>query len=314
MATAVTGDFCHCGVPLAIPNRLLRTAGVTWGDRVVLEGRVRFLQDTGLDDTASSVHHASPLVVFVDDIRGLKSARQSKPIVITPVALFEPTDSRLGGQVGYTFVHCVAGEEMELDGAAEWIEKYATKHDGRVVTNFDEQRPILADAPLSYQRLVAKTHERTVIENLHFNGSKLADRIDRIERIDKLVQEQGMSISVTLGDGTVIHGDFVVTNAIRDSFNRVKESDAPNEVKQVLETLAAEVGKLASKIEPQLARQVADDLDMFTREATREEPRRRFWELSVEGLKDAANAVKEVGLPVLQTIEKLVPLLTQLSS
>src|SRR5215216_172744 len=66
MATALTGEFCHSGVPLAIPDRVLRSADVAWGDQVMLEGRVRFLQDTGLDDTAAHVHHAPPLVVFVD--------------------------------------------------------------------------------------------------------------------------------------------------------------------------------------------------------------------------------------------------------
>lgn len=310
LATALTGDLCHSGVPLAIPYRVLRSASVEWGDQVVLDGRVRFLQDAGLDDTAARVHHARPLIVFVDSLRGFKARRSLRPSVITPVVLFEPIDSQEHdprGRLHYTFVHCAEGQETEYDAAADWIEKYAKKHDGRVVTNFDEQRPMFADAPLSYQRLVTKTYERAVIEHLHFNGGKLADRIDQV------VQEQNMSISVTLGDGTLIHGDFVVANSIRDSFNRVKESGASIEVKQALEALAADVGRLASQLQPPLAKQVADDLDMLTREATREKPRRRFWEVSIEGLKDAANAVREIGEPVLATIGKLVPLLAALS-
>src|SRR2546426_284814 len=48
LATALTRIECHCGIPLAIPDTVLRKAGVSWGDRVNIVGRVRFLQDAGL--------------------------------------------------------------------------------------------------------------------------------------------------------------------------------------------------------------------------------------------------------------------------
>ena len=51
-----------------------------------------------------------------------------------------------------------------------------------MITNFDERRPLLADAPLSYQRLVNGTYDRLIIEHLTYNGNKLADKIDRVEK------------------------------------------------------------------------------------------------------------------------------------
>ena len=80
------------------------------------------------------------------------SRRRSKlplePIIISPVALFRHLDEKKHRfeQAQYTFVQCAAGRDSELDAAGEWIEKYAQKHSGRVITNFDEQRPVLADA------------------------------------------------------------------------------------------------------------------------------------------------------------------------
>jgi hypothetical protein len=68
----------------------------------------------------------------------------------------------------------LAGHGAEVDGAGEWIERYAPKYSRRVITNFDEQRP---DALLSYQRLVAKTYERTVIQEFH--GTIQAEYIDQ---------------------------------------------------------------------------------------------------------------------------------------
>ena len=169
LATAVTGLQCAGGIPLALPDALVRDGRIEWGDRVTLKGRVRFAQDVGLDDTAFSVRRARPLVVLVDEMEGLPAkGRSEKRIVITPVVLFGDEHGRghrtrqWGGDVGYTFVQCLAGSDDELDVASDWTATYATKHGGHVITNFDEQRPSLADAPLSYQRLVKKTYDRAV--------------------------------------------------------------------------------------------------------------------------------------------------------
>ncbi|HEX5720241.1 MAG TPA: hypothetical protein VF179_29065 [Thermoanaerobaculia bacterium] len=120
LATALTGIECHCGVPLAIPDALLREEGIRWGDQVNLRGRVRFLQDAGLDDTAAYVHHARPLIVFVEELKGMATRRSREPIIITPVALFEAEDPdswRSYDKARYTFVQCLAGADSELDAA-----------------------------------------------------------------------------------------------------------------------------------------------------------------------------------------------------
>jgi len=314
-ATAVKGLQCAGGVPLAVPDSLVREARVTWGETVTIHGQVRFLEDVGLEDTAASVHHASPVLVFVDTIEGASRRKQSTdPIVITPVVLFgeasssnvRPKRHHWGGDVGYTFVQVGAGSDDELNHAEDWIEKYAAKQGGRVITNFDQHRPFLSDAPLSYQRLIKRTYDRTIIEHLHFNGTKLADRIDHVE--------QAMSVNVTLGDGTVIHGDFVVANSIKESFNRVKQSLGDEKLKDALQRLASQVGTLVEKLEPDTAQKAADALETLTKEAARPKPRREWWELSLEGLKDAAASVRDIGQPVIETVKTLVPLLVNAST
>jgi hypothetical protein len=177
---------------------------------------------------------------------------------------------------------------------------------GRVITNFDERRPLLSDAPLSYQRLVEKTYERTIIENLYFNGTKLADRIDHVGGI--------MSVSVSLGDGTIIHGDFIVANSIKDSFNRVKESSTSGKLKDTLQKLSSEVGALIDKLDSDSAQKAADALEVVTKEAIRSKPRREWWEMGLKGLSEAAAAVRDIGKPVIETVAALTPLLTEASS
>ena len=63
---------------------------------------------------------------------------------------------------GYIYVTCNSIEQ-ELNDAADWMLRYAEKFSGKVLTNFDEQMPQLADAPLSYQKLVARTYDTQVI-------------------------------------------------------------------------------------------------------------------------------------------------------
>jgi hypothetical protein len=131
---------------------------------------------------AAYVHHASPVIIFVETIDGVAKRRQSAPpITITPVALFDQQSDKEGVRYsresgfGYTFVQS-RPDERQIADAADWIERYAAKHGGQVITNFDERSPILANAPLSYQRLVSRTYDRVLIN--HFHLEKLADRID----------------------------------------------------------------------------------------------------------------------------------------
>ena len=125
----------------------------------------------------------APVIIFVEKLETLPTRRQSKtPIILTPVALFRPlsNESKVragwGSDFGYTFVQSTNDFNDDLQGVADWIEKYAAKHGGRIVTNFDERSPILSNAPLSYQRLISKTYDRQIITHLHLE--KLAERID----------------------------------------------------------------------------------------------------------------------------------------
>jgi hypothetical protein len=116
-------------------------------------------------------------------------------------------------------------------------------------------------------------------------------------------------ILVKVGDGTVIEGNLVVANSIKDSFNKVATSNSPNELKSLLIDLARAVGKMVGEMPSAKGEEVARDLDSLTSEATSKNPRRRWWELSVEGLTNAAQTVGAIGKPVLEILAKLVPLL-----
>lgn len=311
LATALTGTECHGGIPLAIPNTALRKAGVSWGDQVNLEGRVRFLQDAGLDDIADRVHHARPLIVFVDELKGIVTRRSHEPIIITPVALFETEDSPAYGsnrETQYTFVQCAAGHDSELDAAADWIEKYATLHRGRIITNFDEQRPVLADAPLSYQRLVARTYDRSVLDRLA--GSTQADRIDQLVQrlvINQYFGDGPMSNNFNVGGSAIINIDSALNNVTQTI------GDAPgldpaqkSQLEAMVMSLKAELAKLKESHQDE-TREIADALEKAVANAAKppQERKKNLLQLSAKGLKEAAELVKDTAPSILTAADQI---------
>jgi hypothetical protein len=307
LATALTGIECHCGIPLAIPDTVLREAGVRWGDQANIQGRVRFLQDAGLDATASAVHHARPLIVFVDELEGVALRRSRGPIVISPVALFESTDSesRHGyDRAQYTFVKCAAGDDSELDAAVDWIEKYATKYAGRVITNFDEQRPVLADAPLSYQRLVAKTYDRAVIER--FTGTIHVARIDRLVQESVTTRYYGdihLGHKIKVGGSAIINIDSALSNVTQTIGTAPGlDSAQKSQLEALVQSLKADLAKLKASHADE-TKEITEALEKAVANAAKPplERKQSLLQLSANGLKEAAELVKDVAPSILTT-------------
>ncbi len=116
--TAYTGRFCHMGVPLVIPEKLLRKAGLTWGECVNLTGRVRFLQNVGLEEIGNQLNRTRPLILLVEKIEG-GAKKKPEPFFVSPVVMFkredERNDNRYPPQHQYTFVNCEPTEAQLSD-------------------------------------------------------------------------------------------------------------------------------------------------------------------------------------------------------
>ena len=116
-------------------------------------------------------------------------------------------------------------------------------------------------------------------------------------------------ITVNIGDNVEFHGDFAVGKKIQDSFNKAQASSSTDEIKGLLTQLAEEVAKVAQKLPEEEAAEVAGDLETFTTEVTKDKPRRKWWELSAGGIRDAAKTAGQVGTTAISLLAKLQPLL-----
>lgn len=93
------------------------------------------------------------------------------------------------------------------------------------------------------------------------------------------------------------------------------QSNVNTELKSILDQLLSQAKELAAKSPSEKAakaNEVAENVDALVKEVARPQPRRAWYELSVKGLKEAAEAVGEIGKPILETAAKLLPLLVTL--
>jgi hypothetical protein len=109
--------------------------------------------------------------------------------------------------------------------------------------------------------------------------------------------------------GDVTNSPFGTNQTVRDSFNTISNSGCGDAIKQALKELVQLVGKLREQIEDEAKRQSIDrDLQTLVAEATNAEPRKKWLELSGEGLIDAAQTVAVMTTPITTAVAGLLKL------
>lgn len=111
------------------------------------------------------------------------------------------------------------------------------------------------------------------------------------------------------GQGNVINvADFMadVTNTVNQNVSQSGESE---ELKETVKKLAEQVALIGLKIDPAVAQQMGSDVKALSEELTKAKPRRAWYEVTLSGLKEAAEGIGEIGKPIIETVLKLMPLL-----
>jgi hypothetical protein len=199
---------------------------------------------------------------------------------------------------------------MDLDRAAEWLDWYVRKYNGKILTNFDQQQPMFSNAPFSLQNIMSGNVRSYMLQEIHIEHAEIVtDHINTIhaETIDMT------KISINLGDGAMVLGNVVAAKSIENSFNKVEGAQVSDELKKQLKELTKAIAKMSEQLSKEQAEQTARDLQTLTDEAISKSPRKEWWNLSIEGLIKAAKNVGEVGKPVIEIAASLIPLLTALS-
>ncbi|NOZ68065.1 MAG: hypothetical protein GXP46_02155 [Deferribacteres bacterium] len=152
-------------------------------------------------------------------------------------------------------------------------------------------------------------------------GWQVAEKVDNYIRraennakITTVIKGDVVTTNIQL-DNVCIGGDFNVATAknIEKSFNRVKKAEVNSDLKEKLKLLTVEVAKLAKELPSDNAEKLTRDLDNLTSEALSAKPRRKWYELSAEGILEAAKAVANVTESVTKAVTAVVATLAGLS-
>ena len=127
----------------------------------------------------------------------------------------------------------------------------------------------------------------------------------------KTVTNQSLNLG---GQGSIFYGDVnvnqVAAKTIQESFNRVANADVDTELKDQLKELAKAVGEMLKAIpDEKQQEEVARDLETLTSEVLSDSPRPKWYQLSAEGLIQAAKNVGEIAEPVVKAATAVLALL-----
>lgn len=118
---------------------------------------------------------------------------------------------------------------------------------------------------------------------------------------------------IHIGNNNTLTAPITIADQIENSFNLLARSETGPDLKQLLEQLLNQVNEISKAISKEDAESMARDAESLSKEVTSSKPRRKWYEISIEGLKQAALNIGEIGKPLLETVAKLLPLLHALN-
>lgn len=111
------------------------------------------------------------------------------------------------------------------------------------------------------------------------------------------------------GSNIILGNNNVVNQQIQNSFNKAEAADIQAELKETLKQLAQAVEAMNNVLPQEQAAEAADDLSKLVEEATKPDPSKKWYSVSIEGLIKAAENVGKVGEPVINLSRKVLSLL-----
>jgi len=138
-------------------------------------------------------------------------------------------------------------------------------------------------------------------------------RID-LNKVESLVIQLDRELNV---NKTEIHDSTIGSNAIIGSkiignvnIGNIKNPDSVNKnIQECLDQLKVAIQEIQKYLSQENQTEIIDDYNRLIEEIFKPKPQIKWWSVSIEGLKKAAENLGEVGKPILEIIQLLVPLL-----
>lgn len=168
----------------------------------------------------------------------------------------------------------------------------------------EELRQLLAELHNLNGRILGLSGQAGFLE-LTRNRSQLRNEVNVM--IDGRDQSVTFGSRVNVGNGNTIH-NLIVAEMIQDSFNRANEA-SNSDIKEKLQTLCQQVEEMSKGLPKDIAVEISNDLSTFVNEVAKDQPRKKWYELSADGLVEAAKTCAGMASPVINTVKEILALL-----
>jgi hypothetical protein len=316
--SASSTPVAHEGFPIALPEhyftQCIDQVAALGALPCSLVGKLQFVPDC-LEGIYGDYAPVPQLYLMVDELCPA-SASRGRPATPARVSVAVSFESAYEGrpEMYASYVTFYPGQPGSLQSRADWLENTYVKgmYQGRIVTDFDEQMRRFRGAVFSLHKVLNDQITFREVDGwsqgLNFYVNRLVVQglhQVHVERVEHMSQER----VINLGHNNTINAPVIIADRIENSFNALAGSNTGAEVKQLLEQLIRDVTEASKAAPSEAAEEMARDVETLTKEVTSSKPRRRWYEISIEGLKQAAVNIGEVGQPILETVGKLLPLL-----
>lgn len=190
-----------------------------------------------------------------------------------------------------------------LDQSAIWHAFAAVE-----ATEYREVRADLSDRLKGIRRQIRVKLEKLEAigfpraeQHLHLHGT-----LTYVNRVDQMHTK-----TINIGSGSTINAPVTIADHLERSFNTLQQAHDNRELTELMRQLLQQIAQ-AAEAAPDEVGAMASDAEVLSKEIASGNPRRKWYELSLQGIKDAAEALGEVGKPILETAGKLLPLLAAL--
>ena len=196
-------------------------------------------------------------------------------------------------------------DHIKLINRDEW----AGMNQSEITAAFDATQSVVR--PASQAQLISR------YEGSRRQVWKKIQKFQEERRATRLVQSittQGGDIFVekqinVSGTGNIVNVAEYMSNVTNTVNNNLAQSKEDTEVRDLIAELNRQVVSVAPNADPSQIQKMGKNLERLSDEAANDEPDKRWYDLSLKGIKEAAEAVGEIAGPILKTVSKLVALL-----
>ncbi len=125
------------------------------------------------------------------------------------------------------------------------------------------------------------------------------------------IQKGGITVikKITSGAGSIINVAGRMSNVKNEITNNMSSSETNSEIESLISTLVEELEKIAPQVTQEQMSIFSKNIDALQAEIARDKPDKRWYELSLDGIREAAQSIGEMATPIITVVGKLSALL-----